>query len=132
MSRDLLSQLFRFGVVGTTAAIVNLVVLALIVELLHWPPLLANVLAFIAAYHVSFYGHHHWTFHQKDKIRQKKVAWAKFLVVAILSFILNEVLFFVFLHLVGLYYLLALFITLLIVPPATFVMSKMWAFRQDY
>ncbi len=120
-------QLFRFGVVGSVAAAVNFLVVVLLVEALHWHPLWANVLAFACAYQVSFSGHHFWTF--ANQPRRGRFPWVKFLLVAGLSFLLNEGLFFVFLHWVGLYYIWALLCVLIVVPPLTFVCSKFWAFR---
>jgi len=123
----LMWQLVRFGLVGITAATVNFALVIFLVESFGWRPLLANIVAFIIAYQVSFSGHHYWTFKSTTVFAHN---WRKFLVVALLSLGLTECLFYVFLHPLGLYYPLALFCTLVIVPPITFVLSKCWAFRQ--
>lgn len=119
-------QLFRFGVVGCSAALINFLVVFALVEWASWRSLIANIIAFACAYQVSFIGHHFWTFASEHRVG--RFPWLKFLLVALISFALNEFLFFVFLHIVGLYYLLALLCVLLIVPPVTFVCSKFWAF----
>lgn len=118
-------QIFRFGVVGTNAAIVHLAALMALVEFVRLTPLLANVFAFLIAYQVSFWGHRRWTFSSQSVTRH---AWIKFFVVAGLSFVLNESLFAIFLHLCHLYYFVAIILTLIIVPPLTFIASKLWAF----
>lgn len=119
-------QLTRFGIVGATAALVNMLVVFLLVHFLAWQPLVANILAFAIAYHVSFFGHHHWTFQRNAKA---KTAWSKFLLVAVGSFILNEGFYALFLHVLHLQYIVALLLVLVVVPPITFCLSKLWAFR---
>lgn len=123
--RALMFQLCRFAGVGITAALVNFIVVVWVVESFHWQPLLANVLAFIVAFQVSVTGHHYWTFNATASIKK---TWLKFLPVGIMGLVLSEVLFYVLLHPLGLYYPLALLITLMIVPGVTFVLGKYWAF----
>lgn len=53
----------------------------------------------------------------------------KFFLVSGLSFCLNESLYAIFLEELHLYYSVALALVLLIVPPVTFILSKLWAFR---
>ena len=121
-----LQQLIRFGVVGTTSAAVNLFLVILLVELLNLHPLIANIFAFAIAFNVSYIGHYYWSFAAEHT--RHKASIPRFLLVAITSFALNEGLFFVFLSIFHLYYILALFIVLLIVPLFTFTLSKFWAF----
>jgi putative flippase GtrA len=56
-----IGQLLRFGVIGTSAAAVNMVGVIILVECFAWQPLWANVIAFLIAYNVSlFYMLLHW------------------------------------------------------------------------
>lgn len=119
----------KFVVVGTLAAMVNLLLVAILVKAFSWRPLWANVIAFLLAYQVSFLGHYHWTFKQ-DHASKKLSPWSKFFVVACFSFILNEGLYAILLHYFHIEYMLALFLVLIIVPPVTFVLGKFWAFRR--
>jgi putative flippase GtrA len=120
-------QLFLFCFIGGLAAIVNFIVLIFIVEIFNWKPLPANIIAFFLAYQVSFFGHHQLTFKGAATSR-KRVVWVKFLVVAMISFVLNEGLYFVYLLFIF-NYEIALFCTLITVPPLTFMLAKMWAFK---
>jgi putative flippase GtrA len=122
----LLHQLFRFGIIGTMAALLNMLVVVLLVHFAHWWPLAANILAFIVAYQVSFFGHHYWTFQSGISA---KTAWPKFLLVALGSFLLNEGCYALFLQVLHVQYIWALLLVLLIVPPITFAFSRLWAFR---
>lgn len=128
MSRSFCLQVARFGVIGVTAAVVNTVVVVIGVEWLHWHPLLANILAFAIAYQVSFFGHQYWTF-RRVAADSAATSWIKFLAVAVFSFGLNESLYALFLTIFHLQYVLALILVIVLVPPVTFVLSKLWAFR---
>ena len=124
---DVFWQLCRFGVVGFTSAFVNWIGVVFFVHFFDWHPLLANILAFFIAFNVSFVGHHYWTF---SKQATNKQPWGRFLAVAILGFCLTEGLYALLLHVMGKeLYAIALILTLLIVPPVTFVFSKFWAFK---
>jgi putative flippase GtrA len=119
-------NLLKFGCVGVLATLTHLGVVALLVTAgIH--PLYANIFAFITAFNVSYLGHRYWTFNKNSS--PHVTAITRFLGVAILSFLLNEFLFFLFLKFTALPYLLAIFIVLLIVTPTTFLLSRMWAFR---
>lgn len=119
-------QILRFGVVGSLAALVNFAIVLALVEDYAWHPLWANVVAFLTAYQVSFFGHRYWTFKEQSIPR---LAFGRFFLVAVISFLLNEGLFAVFLHGAKLYYPIALLLTLILIPPLTFLLSKWWAFN---
>jgi putative flippase GtrA len=119
-----IGQLLRFGVIGTSAAAVNMVGVIILVECFAWQPLWANVIAFLIAYNVSFFGHRFWTFAEGNA-----QSCQKFFMVACFSFIINEGLFYMLLHWVGWWYPVALFVDLLCVAVVTFIFSKFWAFK---
>lgn len=116
----------RFIMVGSFAAGVHILSLFILVSLCEWSPLVANVLAFGFAFIASFSGHHYWTF---NTTAQPNQALWKFFLIAVLSFTLNQSLFYLLLVKYHFYYLTALILVLLFVPPLTFILSKCWAFR---
>lgn len=119
-------QLLKFGCVGVLASLTHLgVVILLVTWGMH--PLYANVFAFVAAFNVSYLGHRYWTFNKRSSPHATTVA--RFFAVAVFSFLLNESLFFLFLKFTPLPYFLAIFLVLVIVTPATFLLSRIWAFR---
>jgi putative flippase GtrA len=120
-------ELSRFAIIGILAALVNFIALVALVSLGHIQPLLGNVIAFLIAFQVSYHGHKRWTFSNKESKHRK--AMTKFFIVAGISFLLNEGLFALLLKETHLYYPVALLLVLIIVPPITFVFSKVWAFR---
>lgn len=120
-------QIFRFIVVGSAAAAVHIGCVYLGVRSFILAPLWANIFAFLMAFTVSYFGHQYWTFAAAQA--RFSVSWYRFLFIAMMGFVLNEGLLYLLLTAFHLYYLIALPIVLLIVPPFTFVWSKVWAFK---
>lgn len=121
-------QTLAFAIVGVSAACVHFFAVLILVHWLHWLPLVANLLAFLIAFQVSYQGHSGWTFACQSFTKAN--AWWRFFLVAAASFMLNEALFALLLHMFELPYIEALVIVLIIVPPVTYVVSKLWAFKQ--
>ena len=90
-------QLFKFVCIGTLAAAVHMSMVALLVPL-GFHPLVANVLAFITAFNVSYFGHRFWTFGNTSRLSHI-TSVSRFWGVAVSSFVINETLFFLFLTL---------------------------------
>ena len=122
-----LPQLFQFVLVGGSAAATHLAVVGLLVSLLHMPPLSANVLAFLVAFIVSYNGHALLTF-SESKAQDWSVV-ARYFAVACLSFVANEVLYYIALNWLHWHYFWSLAAVLVLVAVGTFVMSKFWAFK---
>lgn len=122
-----LPQLLQFVLVGGTAAATHLAVVGLLVALLGMPPLAANVLAFLVAFVVSYNGHVLFTF-SAARARGWPVV-ARFFAVACLSFVANELLYYIALNWLHWHYFWSLAAVLLLVAIGTFVMSKFWAFK---
>ncbi|MBS0505846.1 MAG: GtrA family protein [Proteobacteria bacterium] len=123
----LLPQPLQFVLVGGCAAATHLAVVALLVQLTHMAPLVANVLAFLVAFVVSYNGHALLTFASAGARGWAVVA--RYFAVACLSFVANELLYALALDWLHWHYLWSLAGVLLLVAVATFVLSKFWAFR---
>jgi putative flippase GtrA len=122
----MIKQLFRFGVVGLTAATVHFYIVVSIVETWDIVPLIANVFAFGISFQISYWGHRMWTFVGTTTLHRE--AFPKLVFIQALNFAANESLFYVFLAM-DLPYPVALAIVLTILPIFTFVSSKLWVFR---
>jgi putative flippase GtrA len=124
----LLKQIMRFGIVGGSAAFVNFSIVVMLVESgLLKQPLYANMVAFVFAFQVSYFGHRYWTF--SDTVTEHHVAMARLLLVSSANFFANEGLFYFFLNTFHMPYMLALLLVLAILPIVTFTFSKLWVFR---
>lgn len=119
-------ELFWFGVVGVSAMLVHLGSVALIFVPLGLDPLLANVLGFLIAFQVSHAGHRHLTF--REQAAPAGRSRLRFFGVALLSFCVNEMMYWLLLRYTQLDYRVALAIVLVAVAALTFVIARHWAF----
>jgi putative flippase GtrA len=122
----LLAQLFRFGMVGLTAAAIHFCTVVLLVQNGFYAPLVANVIAFLISFQMSYWGHRLWTF--SDTVTLHREAYSKLIMVQVLNLAASESLFYLFLSM-HLPYQVALLIVLSILPLCTFTVSKLWIFR---
>ncbi|MFC3912410.1 GtrA family protein [Pseudaeromonas sharmana] len=121
ISRDEFWRLFRFGLVGGGATLIDLGTAALLLWL--WPALAENLvstLAFFVAFWFSFFGHRYITF-------QKQGAVGKFLLVALFSLAVRNLLLLALLWF-GLSGLLPIIIATLSVTILTYLLSRVWVF----
>ena len=126
LTKNVFGQLCRFGIVGLSAAAVNYLAVVAIVEYAHWNPLVANIVAYLLAFNVSYLGHRLFTFNHKQHAKKSII---KFFLVVALGFVLNESLFAILLHSTTLHYTESLLITIFSVAIITFTLSKLWAFK---
>lgn len=119
-------QIFRFGIVGASAALIHFSTVVFLVQIYAFEPLVANGLAFMVAFQISYFGHRLWTF--QHTTQQHRVAFPRLLLVQILNFLANETLFYIFLTF-HFPYAIALLIVLSVLPIFTFISSKLWVFR---
>lgn len=123
----LIKQLLRFGIVGALAAVVHFSIVVIFVQTHMLQPLTANIFAFLVAFQVSYWGHRQWTFQGTQT--SHRVAFSKLFLVGSVTFIANEGLFYFFL-LLNFSYPVALFLVLLILPLANFLLGKFWVFKE--
>lgn len=122
-----LPQSLRFVLVGGAAAATHLLAVGLLVGRFEMRPLLANVLAFLLAFVVSYNGHAWLTFAESGQ--RGWAAAARFFAVACLSFAVNELLYYLALDWLHWHYFWSLAAVLVLVAIGTFVLSKFWAFK---
>lgn len=121
-----LPQGVLFVAVGVAAAAVHLLVAGVLVAGLGWLPLVANVLAFLVAFAVSYQGHAGLTFARTGT--RGRGAALRFFVVASLGFAANEGLYHIALHWLHWHWFWSLALVLCVVAGGTFVLGKLWAF----
>jgi putative flippase GtrA len=120
-------ELATFAAVGTTAAAINLAVVAALVPL-GLAPLVANVLGFVLSFVWGFFGHSRWTFPAEG--RDVRVALRRFAVLSLLGFALNEAAYAGALEWTSLDYRLSLFLVIVTLATAKLLASKHWAFAR--
>lgn len=122
-ARTELFRILRFGIVGGGATVTHIAV-ANLANWLQVTPWLAFLLGFVVAFGVSYLGHRHFTFGHESK-----GSLAKFFIVAVLGLGVGELV----LHLLeGLDFApnaVNLTLSVFVIPPATYLAAKFWAFK---
>lgn len=128
MDGKMLGQLSRFGVVGALATATHFVVAIMVHHGVGLPAYLANTIAFLVAFGVSYGGHFSWTFAGQGNHRRSVL---RFAVTAFAMFVLNQIILMTMIEGFAAPFALALGVALLVVPAVTFAMAKFWVFRPD-
>lgn len=122
-------ELFFFALVGISAMLLHLLLVWLLVSIMHWQPLQANVVGFLGAVNISYFGHSLLTFNRN--IPLSFLAFIRFFSIACLSFIINQVAYSYGLSWFGnAFYLPVLGVVLVLVAVFTFIFSKFWVFAK--
>ena len=83
----LVGEFSRFALVGIAATLVHLTIVWSVIRAGLAPPFLANLIAFLIAFVVSFSGHYYWTF--KTRLPRHHAA-ARFFLIAVTGFAFNS------------------------------------------
>lgn len=119
----------RFIAIGCAAAAVHFSVVWLLVEHSGMGPLVANVLGWLVAFGVSFAGHYHWTF--AHHAVHWRAALPRFFALSAMGFAVNEAAYALALRFSPWRYDVLLALVLIGVAFATYVLGKLWAFRDE-
>lgn len=121
-------QLIRFGGVGASGFIVNMVTFALCVHVFGINYKLSSPIAFVVATSNNFYWNRHWTFGHKREAHPAQQAW-KFYVVSLVAFGFNYLVLVTLVHTTGMEEVLAQAIANGLATPINFLGQKLWSFR---
>ena len=121
-------MIFRFGAVGLSATAVHLCVALLLMQYLVIGTISANAAGFSVAFIFAFIGHSFWTFPRSNVPVIKAVI--RFLAISILGLVANNLLLLVLLQLSLLNDTVAVLISILIIPPISFLGIRFWALRR--
>lgn len=128
-----ITQIIKFIIVGSLAALVHGVVLYLTVTKLFIDPVWANVIAFAVAFVVSFSGHSWVTFRNNIELSNKLnniKRLGRWLSTSLMSFVMNQGLFMLGLSWLGeTYYLYIWLVVTVLVTVLSFSIGKLWAFK---
>lgn len=119
-------QLVKFGAVGASGYVVNLVVYELVRQGLDLHYLIAAVVAFCVAVLNNFYWNRHWTFDAKDG--HAGFQSARFFVVSLIALGFNLLLLKALVA-AGVGELPAQAIAIILVTPINFIGNKLWSFN---
>jgi putative flippase GtrA len=116
----------KFGLVGLLATAIHMLIVWLVLREQWAPPWLANTLAFLAAFGISFAGNYRWTFGAPEG---RGRAFRRFLLVSLLAFGLNSLVLAMLLRAALLSDLASALWAAVTVPFFSFTLSRFWAFR---
>lgn len=119
----LLAQIFKFGIVGGTAFIIDFVFLFLFKELLNLPILISNTLSFTISTIYNYIASIYWVFDVNQKTG-KKQQFIIFIVFSVIGLLLNDLLMWILTNLMTIYYLLSKIIATIIVMIFNFITRK--------
>jgi putative flippase GtrA len=122
-----LRSIFSFFVIGGMAALVHIGLAVGLIECCDFSVLLANLIAFLFAVNISFWGHYNWTFPSGVCIKR---AYVRFLKIASCAFIVCNVLLVFLVDINLLNNLTAIVLANLITPVVSFIINKMWSFAK--
>lgn len=116
---------FRFGIIGVIATLVHVLVVSLLLNETVLSALLANLIAFLAAFSISFFGNYRWTFQSPGCPRQ---ALVRYLLVSVTAFIVNTLALTLILDNGWLSPLYAAISSASVVPIINYFLSRLWVF----
>jgi dolichol-phosphate mannosyltransferase len=120
-------QLVRFGAVGASGYLVNLVAFAACVHPLSIDYKIASVIAFLVAVINNFWWNRHWTFGAKQQQAMKQAI--RFFAVSLVAFGFSYVILVSLVDGAGLDKVLAQAIAVVTAMPLSFVGQKLWSFK---
>jgi putative flippase GtrA len=120
-------ELFKFGVVGATGYVINLIVFAVLVEGLDVHHIPAAIGAFLIAVTNNFIWNRHWTFDAAGGHAGQQ-AW-RFVAVSVAGLGVNLIALALLVDLAGLPELLGQALAVAIAMPVNFIANRMWTFR---
>ncbi len=118
-------KIIKFLVVGTLGAIIDFGLLALLVEIFHWPPLAANTVSFSVAVVNNFLLNKFWTW--RDGSLAYKKQFAKFTFVSVVGLLISTLLLWLFIA-IKWHYLLGKVITAIIVAFWNYIINDKLTF----
>lgn len=116
----------RFAVVGAIATAIHAAVFAALIETTRIDPVAATVVAFVVAFAAGFVLNRRWTFGSRaDPVAQLP----RYLAAQLTGLALSAAIMHVAVHLQRWSPYAGLALSILLVPPLTFALSRWWVFR---
>lgn len=117
-------QLIRFGIVGVIAAVVDVGVLVLLKELLHFDVLAASAISFSISVTVNYLLSMAFVF--KSKKQSKIKEFVIFVLLSIGGLLLNQLILWAGVNFTDIYYLVIKILAMIIVPVYNFITRKIF------
>lgn len=116
----------RFGLVGITSTCVHILIVWLLLSQTSLPTLVANMLAFLTAFGISFTGNYLWTFRSPGHPGK---TMGRFLLISFSAFAVNSLLLAGLLSAGWLAPTASAIVSAAVIPVITFLASRLWGFK---
>jgi putative flippase GtrA len=126
-SKNNLAQFILFTAIGAVGTAGHYATLIMLVELIHLDPTFSSFLGAIVGAVINYLLNYKYTFRSS---KPHHIAASKFMLIAAIGAGINTLLMYTFIHIAGIYYLLAQIITTLLVLIWNFLLNKMWTFAE--
>lgn len=124
-TENLFIQIFKFGIVGVVATIIDFAFLYLFREFCHFNTILANTLSFCISVIYNYIASVKWVFNvNKDKDPRKN--FIVFIIFSVIGLLLNDFIMWVSTDKLSIYYMLSKVIATLIVMIFNFITRKLF------
>jgi dolichol-phosphate mannosyltransferase len=127
--RKEIKEFFKFGIVGTIGAVINLGTLYALTEFLGIYYIISAIFAFIIAVTSNYFLNKTWTF--KEKVADRTLRkYVQFFSVSVFALGVNLIILYSLTEFVGIWYMLSELIAKVIVFFVNFFGNKLWTFRK--
>ncbi len=120
------ATLVRVGLVGISATLLHLAVVYLRMSMTALPTMLANLIAFLCAFALSFTANYYWSFRLADHFLR---ALVRFFVTSFSALVANSAVLAILLKEAFLSPAASVFIAACVIPILTFLSARFWAFK---
>jgi putative flippase GtrA len=126
LSTHLFFQFLRFGIIGLLAALTHYALAMLFIHQ-QMNIAVANLLGFLTAFWVSYFGHRIFTFNVVQISHRQTLP--KFIIVAVTGFVFNETMLIALHHFTPYPISILLIITIIVTALFTFFLNRIFAFK---
>lgn len=124
-TEDLFIQIFKFGIVGGIATVIDFFCIFIFKEVLHIPIILSNTLSFIIATIYNYIASVRWVFNvNKDKDKRK--TFIMFVIFSVIGLVLNDLIMWFTVDKFNIYYMFGKIIATCFVMIFNFVTRKLF------
>lgn len=120
------SKFIKYGLVGVLGTLTHTLVLTLCVEFFAFPAVLATIIGFIFSLILSFKLNTIWTF---SNGAGSNLSFVKYTLTCSTGLLINVLIMYVIVDIFKMWYLLAQFSSIIVVPIFNFTLSKSWVFK---
>ena len=124
--RSFRSYGIRYAVVGASGTILYICLLKLMVDGFHADPVMSSALSAIPSVIATYLANYFWTFQSSN---DHFVTLSRFAVISCVGLLLNVGIMYLWVDILGLWYLFGAFINVVVVALTNFLLHVYWSFR---